>query len=76
VRDRALETIQSKGEGQESTADAAPPETKIIAWMDALKASLAKKGASTDEMKPAKRAPSKSDDSEAAPRKRKAGGRG
>ena len=47
--------------------------------MDALKASLAKKGASTDEMKPAKRAPSKSeesDESEAAPRKRKAGGRG
>jgi len=76
VRERVLEAIQSKVEGQEITADAAPPETKIIDLMDALKASLAKKGASTDEMKPAKRAPSKSDDSEAAPRKRKAGGRG
>ena len=76
VRERVLEAIQSKVEGQEITADAAPPETKIIDLMDALKASLAKKGASTDEMKPAKRAPSKSDDSEASPRKRKAGGRG
>jgi DNA end-binding protein Ku len=76
VRERVLEAIQSKVEGQEITADAAPPETKIIDLMDALKASLAKKGASTDEMKPAKRAPAKPDDSEAAPRKRKAAGRG
>jgi DNA end-binding protein Ku len=76
VRERVLDAIQRKVEGQEITADAAPPETKIIDLMDALKASLAKKGASTDEMKPAKRAPSKAEESEAAPRKRKAAGRG
>ena len=76
VRERVLDAIQRKVEGQEITADAAPPETKIIDLMDALKASLAKKGASTDEMKPAKRAPSKSEETEATPRKRKAAGRG
>ena len=76
VRERVLDAIQQKVEGQEITADAAPPETKIIDLMDALKASLAKKGASTDEMKPAKRAGAKADESEAAPKKRRAGGRG
>jgi hypothetical protein len=44
--------------------------------MDALKASLAKKGASTDEMKPAKRVASKAEEAEAPPKKRKAAGRG
>jgi DNA end-binding protein Ku len=44
VRERVLEAIQSKVEGQEITAEAAPPETKIIDLMDALKASLAKGG--------------------------------
>jgi DNA end-binding protein Ku len=76
VRERVLEAIQRKVEGQEITADAAPPETKIIDLMDALKASLAKKGASTSEMKPAKRAASKDEELEAQPKKRKAGGRG
>jgi DNA end-binding protein Ku len=71
-----LEAIQRKVEGQEITADAAPPETKIIDLMDALKASLAKKGASTADMKPAKRAGGKADESEAAPKKRRAAGRG
>ena len=75
VRERVLEAIQQKVEGQEITADAAPPETKIIDLMDALKASLAKKGSSSDEMKPAKRAPAKSEETEAAPKKRKAAGR-
>jgi DNA end-binding protein Ku len=42
VRERVLEAIQSKVEGQEITAEAAPPETKIIDLMDALKASIAK----------------------------------
>ena len=56
VRERVLEAIQRKVEGQEITAEAteAPP-TKIIDLMDALKASLAKRGASTDEKKPAQR---------------------
>ena len=75
VRERVLEAIQQKVEGQEITADEAPPETKIIDLMDALKASLAKKGSSPDEMKPAKRAPAKSEETEAAPKKRKAAGR-
>ncbi|HET6779314.1 MAG TPA: Ku protein [Gemmatimonadales bacterium] len=75
VRERVLEAIQQKVEGQEITADAAPPETKIIDLMDALKASLAKKGSSPEEMKPAKRAPAKAEETEAAPKKRKAAGR-
>jgi DNA end-binding protein Ku len=76
VRERVLEAIQQKVEGQEITADEAPAaETKIIDLMDALKASLAKKGGSSDEMKPAKRAAAKSEESEAAPKKRKAASR-
>ena len=75
VRERVLEAIQRKVEGQEITADAPPPETKIIDLMDALKASLAKKGTSTDEMRPAKRA-AKLDEAEVAPKKRRAAGRG
>ena len=65
VRERVLEAIQGKVEGEEITAEAAPPETKIIDLMDALKASLAKSGS-----RPADRA------ADAAPRKRKAAGRG
>jgi len=76
VRERVLEAIQQKVEGQDITAEAAPPETKIIDLMDALKASLARKGASTEEMKPAKRVAAKADEAEPAPKKRKAGGRG
>ncbi|HYF38640.1 MAG TPA: Ku protein [Gemmatimonadales bacterium] len=75
VRERVLEAIQQKVEGREITADVAPPETKIIDLMDALKASLAKKGGGSDEMKPAKRAPAKVEETEAAPKKRKAAGR-
>jgi DNA end-binding protein Ku len=76
VRERVLEAIQRKVEGQEITAEAAPPETKIIDLMDALKASLAKKGASTEEKKPAKRVAGNAEEAEPAPKKRRAGGRG
>jgi DNA end-binding protein Ku len=76
VRERVLEAIQRKVEGQEITAEAAPPETKIIDLMDALKASLAKRGASTEEKKPAKRVGAKAEEAEPAPKKRRAGGRG
>ena len=72
VRERVLEAIQSKVEGQEITAEEAPAETKIIDLMDALKASLAKRGGSTAEKKPARS--EEAEEEEAAPRKRKAGG--
>jgi DNA end-binding protein Ku len=53
VRDRVLEAIQQKVDGQEITAEPdEAPQTKIIDLMDALKASLAKRGASTAEKKP------------------------
>jgi DNA end-binding protein Ku len=76
VRDRVLEAIQQKVDGQEITAEPAAPQTKIIDLMDALKASLAKRGASTAEKKPAIRvAAAKSDEKEpAAKPKRKASG--
>jgi DNA end-binding protein Ku len=55
VRERVLEAIQQKVDGQDITAEpSAAPETKIIDLMDALKASLAKRGASTAQKKPAK----------------------
>jgi DNA end-binding protein Ku len=73
VRERVLEAIQSKVEGEEITAEPAPPETKILDLMDALKASLAKQGATGSERKPAKQAAS---GEEEAPKKRRAGGRG
>ena len=73
VRERVLEAIQHKVEGQEITEEAAPPETKIIDLMDALKASLAKQGAAASEKKSGGR--EEVGDEEAAPRKRKAGGR-
>jgi DNA end-binding protein Ku len=57
VRERVLEAIQRKVDGQDITAEPSEaPETKIIDLMDALKASLAKRGASTAEKKPAKHA--------------------
>jgi len=78
VRERVLEAIERKVEGQEIVEQAEPPETKIIDLMDALKASLAKQGAGTSGKKPAKRSPdaAEEDEEEVAPRKRKAGGRG
>ncbi|MGI8818369.1 MAG: Ku protein [Gemmatimonadales bacterium] len=68
VRERVLDAIQQKVEGQEITAEEAPAEAKIIDLMDALKASLAKQGKSA-EKKDAE------DEEEAAPKKRRAGGR-
>ena len=75
VRERVLEAIQQKVEGQDITAaPAEAPQTKIIDLMDALKASLAKRGAAA-EKKPVKIAAAKSaeDEPPAKPR-RKAGG--
>jgi DNA end-binding protein Ku len=77
VRERVIDAIEKKVEGQEITAEAPPPETKIIDLMDALKASLAKQGAAASEKKSSKRgADSDEDEEEAVPRKRRAGGRG
>jgi DNA end-binding protein Ku len=69
VRERVLDAIQQKVEGQEITAEEAPAETKIIDLMDALKASLAKQGSSAAEKK------GNDEEEEATPKKRKAGGR-
>ena len=78
VRERVLEAIQRKVDGQDITAEPSQaPETKIIDLMDALKASLAKRGASTAQKKPAKQAlgtePVAKD--VAKPRKKASGGR-
>jgi DNA end-binding protein Ku len=75
VRERVLEAIQQKVEGQDITAaPAEAPQTKIIDLMDALKASLAKRTTAA-EKKPLKIAAAKSaeDEPPAKPR-RKAGG--
>jgi DNA end-binding protein Ku len=77
VRERVIDAIEKKVEGQEITAEAPPPETKIIDLMDALKASLAKQGAAASEKKSSRRAADgDEDEEEAVPRKRRAGGRG
>jgi DNA end-binding protein Ku len=76
VRERVLDAIQRKVEGEEITAEAAPPETKIIDLMDALKASLAKQGGSNADKKGGRRVAEEAESEEAAPRKRRAGGRG
>ena len=78
VRDRVLEAIQQKVDGQEITATPAEaPQTKIIDLMDALKASLAKRGTSTAEKKPVKIAAAKSAEREpvAKPRRKASGAR-
>jgi DNA end-binding protein Ku len=50
VRERVLEAIQQKVEGQDITAEPAEaPQTKIIDLMDALKASLAKRATTTTD---------------------------
>ena len=77
VRERVLEAIQQKVEGQDITAaPAEAPQTKIIDLMDALKASLAKRG-TTAEKKPVKIAAAQSAEEEppAKPRKKASGGR-
>ena len=77
VRERVLEAIQRKVEGQEITAEPAEqPQTKIIDLMDALKASLAKQDTIRAEKKPPKRLVEKVGADEAPPKKRKAAGGG
>jgi DNA end-binding protein Ku len=54
VRERVLEAIQQKVDGQEITAEATEaPQTKIIDLMDALKQSLAKRNGSSPEKRAA-----------------------
>ena len=72
VRERVLEAIQQKVDGQEITAEPEAPQTKIIDLMDALKASLAKRGSSTAEKKPAVRTAAAKGDEK--PKKKKASG--
>jgi DNA end-binding protein Ku len=76
VRERVLQEIQRKVDGQEiSASPAEAPQTKVIDLMEALKASLAKRGASTAEKKPARRAAAAKPVPEpAAKPKKKAGG--
>jgi DNA end-binding protein Ku len=77
VRERVLEAIQQKVEGQDITAaPAEAPQTKIIDLMDALKASLAKRGTAA-EKKPVKTAAATSaeDEAPAKPRKKAGGAR-
>jgi len=70
VRDRVLELIQKKVEGEDITVSAGEePQTQIIDLMEALKASLDAGGEAADR-KPAKRAAA----STRKPAKRKAGG--
>ena len=73
VRDRILAAIQQKVDGQEITAEPEEaPQTKIIDLMEALKASLAKKGSAPDTgRKPGKRAAAKEADAPAKAPKRK-----
>jgi len=59
VRDRVLEAIQQKVDGQEITAEATEkPETRILDLMQALKASLSKRDAGDADKKSAKSASS------------------
>jgi DNA end-binding protein Ku len=72
VRDRVLEAIQQKVEGQEITAEAVEqPETKIIDLMAALKASLSKRDGGKTESAPEKKS-AKSSKSESKPTKKRA----
>jgi DNA end-binding protein Ku len=71
VRERVLEAIQQKVEGQDIiAAPSEQPETKIIDLMDALKASLAKRAAV--EAKKPPRAAAKSPAETAKPRRKAA----
>ena len=61
VRDRVLEAIQQKVDGQEITAEATEqPETKILDLMQALKASLSKRDGGAAEKKSTKSSRSES----------------
>ncbi|NIM51620.1 MAG: Ku protein [Gemmatimonadales bacterium] len=74
VRNRMLELIQRKVEGEDITqAPAEEPKAQIIDLMEALKASLAKGGTQDVERKPAKRAGREPTKKAAAKRKRARG---
>jgi DNA end-binding protein Ku len=68
VRERVMELIQGKIEGQEITAAPEAPQGKIIDLMEALKASLGAKAEAEAERKPAKAVEV---EAEEAPKKRK-----
>jgi DNA end-binding protein Ku len=73
VRDRVLQAIQRKVDGQEITDEPTEaPQAKIIDLMDALKASLAKRGNGADDNRPVKPA---TNGAKAAPKKKAAGAR-
>ncbi|MBR9990517.1 MAG: Ku protein [Gemmatimonadetes bacterium] len=79
VRDRVLELIQRKIEGEDITeAPVEAPQTQIIDLMEALKASLARSEGGSDGEQKSSRKPSKSagtgKSSRRAPRKKAAGG--
>jgi DNA end-binding protein Ku len=77
VRDRVLELIQRKIEGEDITeAPVEAPQTQIIDLMEALKASLARSGGASDDeesRKPSRSAASKTS-AKRAPRRKAAGG--
>ena len=79
VRDRVLEAIQQKVDGQDITAEPTEaPQAKIIDLMDALKASLAKRAPTTTtaEKRPARAVATKaSTELPAKPRKKASGAR-
>lgn len=77
VRDRVMELIQRKIEGEDITqAPVEAPQTQIIDLMEALKASLAKSAAADEASGAKKKAPMKKESSEKkeAPRRKAAGG--
>ena len=69
VRERVMELIQGKIEGQEITAAPEAPQGKIIDLMEALKASLGAKAAEPEERKPAKAADADEGEEKAAKKK-------
>jgi len=77
VRERVLEAIQQKVDGQEITAESTEaPQAKIIDLMDALKASLAKRGTTAPEPVSARAVATKAaKELPARPRKKASGAR-
>ena len=77
VRERVLEAIQQKVDGQDITAEPGRgAATKIIDLMDALKASLAKRGTTAEKKPTARRRDQSAEEEPAAkPRKKASGGR-
>jgi DNA end-binding protein Ku len=78
VRKRVLEQIQRKVAGEEITEEPTEaPKTQVIDLMEALKASLKKKGSGeADERKPAKRVEGKAPKTAPVAKRKVGGGRG